>query len=185
MFRPFSHGGYSTQFGSSYTSGSIDTDLTYYFGENDNIANIGLYFETGTPAALSKFPASQRTVTVTIEYFDAVEKATIENAETTKNIFEWLSDGFVKLIVPTSDGIEEMLEETSSTLEKPFRYFIFAYTYCGFSLGVLTATLEGAVTGQSITVPQWNISLFGHDYILWHQTSFSMSDNAIFHYIIF
>ena len=182
---PFNHGGYNSLFGGSASTQRLSTDLSYYFGENETTDYIGLLFQTGAPNQILSFSTTQREVTIKINYLSAVEKATIENAETTKNILEWLTDGFVNLIVPTSDGIQEMLDETASTLESRLGILYLPIRFIGSILGILTATLEGAVSGQSITVPQWNISLFGHDYILWQQTTFSLTDNAIFHYIIF
>lgn len=181
----FNHGGYFTAFGGSATSQTINTDLTYQF--NTNPSYIGLYFEcvNGQNTSPIVFPTSQRTVTVSINYLDATEKAIIENAESTKNIFEWLTDGFVGLIVPTSDGIEEMLNETSSILETRLGILYLPIDVMANLLAVLTSTLEGEVTGELITVPQWDISLFGHTFTMWDQTNFSMSDNAIFHYIIY
>lgn len=181
----FNHGGYFTTFGGSATSQTLLTDLTYQF--NTSPSYIGLYFEnvSGPNKSPSTFPTAQRNVTVTIDYLDAAEKAIIENAESTKNIFEWLTDGFINLIVPTSEGLDDMLEETSNTLESRLGILYLPIRFAGEFLGMLTATLEGAVSGQSITVPQWNMSLFGHNYIIWHETTFSMSDNAIFHYIVY
>ena len=108
------------------------------------------------------------------------KKATIEGAEATKGILEWLQDGLYNLLVPTSDGFQDMVMSVNSRLQTESGILTLPLNFVSQCASNLLTALSGQFSAQ-VHLPKFEIEFNGNKSLLWDEQNFNLNSGLVQH----